>query len=310
MSDESTALVTAPQTGDLSRQQVDLLKQTVCKGATDAELKFFLEVCKVKRLDPFSGHIHAVKRKERGVEKMTHQVGIDGFRLIAERTGQRDGEDAPEWCGTDGAWTTVWLKREHPAACRVRVYRKGHGRPYVGLAYWDFYAQEYDGKPNRMWAKGGPNMIAKCAEALALRKAFPEELSGVFSQEEMHQAAPEYVTVTSSRDTVVDAEYTQVEPDEFKRPFTEEQLAWWTQKIQLAGSVSQAALRELVASDDMKQMPEHQRRELRPVIATVNRQAAQRDAQRISAGLPPGASTGDGGAATEATSAPAVDGGA
>ena len=180
--------------GQLSREQIELLKRTICNGATDDELALFLQVCKSKGLDPFSGQIHAVKRwdSESKSMKMTYQTGIDGFRLIAERTGERDGEDPPEWCDDDGVWHDVWLKKEPPRAARVRVYRRGHGRPYVGIAAWDFYAQKKkDGSLLRNWNSGGSHMLAKCAEALALRKAFPAELSGIYAREEMAQADSE-----------------------------------------------------------------------------------------------------------------------
>ncbi len=108
---------------------------------------------------------------------------------IGERTGERDGEDPPLWCGGDGMWRDIWPAKTPPVACKVVVYRKGHSRGYVGIAYWDFYAQyTYKGDLNHMWGRGGPNMLAKCAEALALRKAFPNELSGLYTTEEMAQA--------------------------------------------------------------------------------------------------------------------------
>lgn len=188
----------AQAAGSLTRDQVELLKKTIARGASDDELALFLEVCKAKRLDPFSGQIHAVKRSERNpsgdgfVERLTFQIGIDGFRTIAERTGERDGQDAPEWCGPDEKWKTLWLGAQPPVAARVRVYRKGHARPYEAIAYWSFYVQtKRDGSPNRMWERGGPHMLAKCAEALAYRMAFPDQLDGIYAPEELDQAEAE-----------------------------------------------------------------------------------------------------------------------
>jgi phage recombination protein Bet len=185
---------------------VEVLKGNVCKGATDAELATFLEVCKAKRLDPFSKQIHAVKRwtKDHG-EVWSYQIGIDGFRAIADRTGERDGEEGPYWCGDDGKWHDLWLDKKPPRAARMLVFRKGVSRPYKGLAQWDFYCQcKKGGAPNLMWEKGGPHMLAKCAEALALRKAFPEDLSGVALPEEMGQAENDYPNT-------IDAEFTSTE---------------------------------------------------------------------------------------------------
>lgn len=191
---QRNALIPPPELptgpGQLNQEQVELLKRTICEGATNDELALFLQVCKSKRLDPFSGQIYAIKRWDHNSRRMktSYQTGIDGFRLIADRTGERDGEDATEWCGGDGEWKEVWLNNKPPRAARVRIYRKGHARPYTGIAQWEFYAQtKKDGGLTQMWAKGGPHMLAKCAEALALRKAFPRELSGLYTRDEMAQ---------------------------------------------------------------------------------------------------------------------------
>lgn len=168
-------------------EQTQLISTTIAPGCSNDELRLFAYACQRTGLDPFSKQIYAIKRGG----KMTIQAGIDGLRAIAERTGQLDGSET-YWCGDDGEWKDVWLGSKPPAAAKTVIHRKGSQHPFVGVArFADYNAGQ------GLWSKMGAAMIAKCSEALALRKAFPADMSGVYSTDEMDQAV-EPVTVTTA----------------------------------------------------------------------------------------------------------------
>jgi phage recombination protein Bet len=188
-----TDIATRPTGGNLSEDQVALVKRTICKGATDDELSMFVQTAQRLGLDPFARQVFAVKRwdsRERR-EVMSIQVSIDGFRLVAERTGKYAGQLGPLWSADGKEWLEVWLSKEPPAAAKVAVLRNDFKEPLWGVATWDQYKQtNKEGNPTAMWGRMGPLMLAKCAESLALRRAFPNELSGAYTAEEMAQATP------------------------------------------------------------------------------------------------------------------------
>jgi phage recombination protein Bet len=154
------------------------LRRTLGKDLTDDEWTLFMATCERVKLDPVARQIYAVKRGGR----MSIQTSIDGFRLIAERSTRYAGQLGPFWCGDDGTWKDVWLSKANPAAARVGVLRSDFKEPLFAIAKWTEYAQT-----GGMWTKMPALMLGKCAESLALRRAFPQELSGIYTSEEMAQ---------------------------------------------------------------------------------------------------------------------------
>ena len=195
----STALTTAgPQATALAEQytnwtadQVALIRSQLLggEGSMD-ELSLLLHQAQRTGLDPLAKQIYGIFRWDSKARKnkMTIQVGIDGFRSIAEQTGELSGSSV-EWCGKDGVWKDVWTGDGYPFAAKCTVWRKGCDHPFTAVARWDEYVQTTkQGHVTRMWEQLSTTMIAKCAESLALRKAFPHSLSGLYTDAEMGQA--------------------------------------------------------------------------------------------------------------------------
>lgn len=159
-----------------SAEDIETMKRTVAQGTTDSELKLFVAQCIRTGLDPMTRQIYCLRTGG----KMTVTISIDGFRIVAERSGRYEGQVGPQWCGPDGQWRDVWLDNTPPAACRVGVYRAGFRDTLWGVATW----REFH-KATGQWPTMGAHMLAKVAEALALRKAFPNDLSGLYTSDEM-----------------------------------------------------------------------------------------------------------------------------
>jgi phage recombination protein Bet len=153
----------------------ELVKRLYCKGSSDDELELFLHACKRTGLDPFMKQIYAIKRGN----SMTIQTGIDGLRLVAERTGNyspgRESSFAYDDKGNVISATSYIKKRTSDNTWHE----------VAATAYMD----EYNPKQG-LWSKMPRAMLSKCAEALALRKAFPAEMSGLYTNDEMQQADP------------------------------------------------------------------------------------------------------------------------
>ncbi len=165
--------------------QVETIKDVFCKGLSNDEFKIFLYSCERTGLDPFARQIYAVKRNDKKLnrEVMTIQTGIDGYRAIADRTERYSPGAKPSF--TYDAQGKVLSATSYVK----KLTKDGTWHTVEAEAFFDEYVQTtYDGRPMGMWNKMVRTMLAKCAEALALRKAFPSQLSGIYTQDEMQQA--------------------------------------------------------------------------------------------------------------------------
>lgn len=179
-----TAIQPAGSAAFFTAEQEQMILKTFLGGATREEAAVLLEIVKRRRLDPFARQVYFVKRwdSQKREEVWAIQTSIDGLRSLAERTGQYDGQDEPAY-GED----------EAGKFCKVRVYRKdwSPNRYAMGIAYLDeFIQKKKDGTVTAFWARMPRLMLAKCAEALAIRKAFPEDTGGLYIAEEMGQEPP------------------------------------------------------------------------------------------------------------------------
>jgi len=161
---------------DFTTEQIDVMRKTIAKDATPIEFDLFLNIAKSAGLNPFHRQVFFVKRG--GIGQTT--ASVDGLRLIAHRTGQYRGQVGPMWCGLDGEWKDVWIEQTPPAAAKVGVWREGFSEPLWAVANFNAYCAN-----TPIWKKMPELMIAKCAESLALRRAFPLEMCGLYSSEEL-----------------------------------------------------------------------------------------------------------------------------
>jgi phage recombination protein Bet len=193
--------ISAEKRGYLAKQygytpeQVDVIRNQICLTATDAELEFFLATCRRVKLDPFARQIYFIKRPQRIEDSQGNssfvdvgrpETSIDGLRASAEQTGAYEGQGVMQWCDDEGEWSDVWLKKGPPRAAKATVFRTGHREPMVNVALFsEFVPKRRNGTIPQMWEKMPANQLAKCAEAGALRRAFPRDLSGLYIDVEM-----------------------------------------------------------------------------------------------------------------------------
>lgn len=173
----TTAIVPANDTHAMvcTPEQLELAKRTVFPDSTNDEFALFLHECNRRKVHPLDRMLYPQKRNG----KVVFVSSIDWFRSKAEESGELAGNDDPVPTYDDG---------NRLVSCSVTVWRivKGVRCPFTATARWSEY---YPGeKQGFMWTKMPVLMLGKCAEALALRKAFPSLLAGAYTHDEMAQA--------------------------------------------------------------------------------------------------------------------------
>jgi len=213
------------------QDKIGLIKRTIAPDASDDELRLFLYQCQRTGLDPFARQIIFQKFKSKdGPARMSIITSVDGYRLLADRTAKYAGSDDYRFDEGITEYEHIQEKRGRPitATCTVYKIAKNQRVPFTATVRWEEYYPG-DGPRGFMWNKMPYLMLGKCAESLALRKAFPAELSGLYTAEEMEQA----------NDDTAEGQFTEVKPsvkseikeikpsngEKFPRPVTPEQLA-------------------------------------------------------------------------------------
>ncbi|GJJ24112.1 recombinase RecT [Mycolicibacterium mageritense] len=189
---------------DWTEDQRVQLRALGLEHATEADLRLLYHYTARTGLDPFTKQVYMVSRKtkvkvrvtnpdtgndrieEREVDKFTVQVGIDGWRVIgtraARREGVRVGHEDVLYRGKGTGWQDYWDNDDGtPVACKYVLTVDGV-RISATCSYAEYVQLVKDAgqwRPNSMWAKMPGNQLAKCAEALAWRKAFPADYSGI-----------------------------------------------------------------------------------------------------------------------------------
>lgn len=168
---QGTAVV--PTRIEFDTKQLDTIAKVICvdsngNAAPSAFVELFLAACRHSGLDPFLRQIYALKLQN----KWTMYVGVDGYRVIADRTGLMEGMDGPQWSSDGETWLDFPFS-DDPSFCRVQVWRKGVPRPFVAVCTM----KAKRNASSKSWQDDAPGMLAKCTEILALRRAFPADMA-------------------------------------------------------------------------------------------------------------------------------------
>lgn len=174
----------------IEAHQWNALKTSIFVGGSDMMVLAAWDYCQARRLDPLKKPVHIVKFWDQEAQGYKEQIleGIASHRTTADRTGKYAGKD-PVSFGPDVREKIGDLEMMFPLWAQVTIYKMVDGQrcafPGTPIYFREFYAAKKGGSPNQQWAKRPRHMLAKCAEAAALREAFPDELGGLPTADEM-----------------------------------------------------------------------------------------------------------------------------
>jgi hypothetical protein len=240
----------------------DIVRAVRFPHLNDDEWRYLLDDCTKRKLDPRRVWVKRQHNEETNRDEVAVITTIAAMRQQAERTGLREHESEPEFCGPDGAWKPgPWPEGERPPyGARVFVRRKDKEIPFAGVAYWKFVAtyeldERNDFNATGCWKDGGPHMLGKCAAADAYRKAFPEDevCGGLYTTEEMRVRAAGSsprggaTEVREDAGEVFNAGSGEVMPAQVEQPVVRDDPKWaWTLVDETTPDSTRSLIRELL----------------------------------------------------------------
>lgn len=184
----NTNLATLRQLDDQQDVMAVVRASIMPNGASQAELEFYVAWCRLRQVDPVS---QAFVIKQGG--RLVPGVTIAGMRAIAQRTGRYGPQDGPYWMDDAGDWFNVWTDDTPPTAARVGVKQTDWDDYTYGVATWREFGAAKAQQSFSPWKTQPANMLAIRAEANALRRAFPADLAGMYTKEELGEQREEQV---------------------------------------------------------------------------------------------------------------------
>lgn len=198
-----------------------LLMNSVFKNLEGNEPLLAYRLARRRGLDIEAKQIYFVPYVDKkGKRSVIAQTSIDGLRLIAYRTGKYRGQINPKLTVRlkDGTKKVLDHEEYDPneikeiISATIEVINKEFPQPQKATALLKSYAKTYNGQFQGLWQQMTDVMLLKCAESLALRKAFPQDLGGLYSNEEMDQAKNDIEAINVSFSTIETTQHPLPEP--------------------------------------------------------------------------------------------------